>query len=520
MAKRRRRQSGVTVQEINWPIACQHAAPAAAPPSQPLPDVGGESHAAVWDPAALLPLADLQDLRSRSQVATASGNNNAAREVSRAARLRRLQQQFAELCRGAPVSAGGTPVAAPGIFEQFHFTWLFATTLAQKGQDLRAEDPLLPRVVAKGPVCQAMRTELRRALQRSLPDESAACIVDEMMAAAAAEAGEAAAELAEPETGDLGVSLQSVGGQIDLRWRDTNLRLSHAHYGKLRVLWARRQTASENAGSEAAAAARFRVDLFCLLLRYRTIRCSQFHAALPPPVFDWLKGPSCGVQLEGMASPLNCRWSSFCSAFPDTDGPFGSLGSFYSFRPIKGSFEVNPPFVESMYLAVADHCTQLLTEAEVAGEELAFTIIVGATVAVQDGEAWDVLRTSRFSQAGVMVPAKDHQYVDGGQHTRTKTADQIKVPLVSVCDTCVFFWNTSKAAERWPVDQSVMDNALAAFRSTGVDTSNGAVVGSGGSGGGAGGYGNKRKADRVRQRKDRHRQKKRRQQRKQHGEPG
>ena len=80
MAKRRRRQSGVTVQEINWPIACQHAAPAAAPPSQPLPDVGGESHAAVWDPAALLPLADLQDLRSRSQVATASGNNNAARE--------------------------------------------------------------------------------------------------------------------------------------------------------------------------------------------------------------------------------------------------------------------------------------------------------------------------------------------------------------------------------------------------------------------------------------------------------
>jgi phosphorylated CTD-interacting factor 1 len=40
-----------------------------------------------------------------------------------------------------------------------------------------------------------------------------------------------------------------------------------------------------------------------------------------------------GVEAEGFASPLNCRWLRYCSAFPDTDAPFGSLGSFFGFRP-------------------------------------------------------------------------------------------------------------------------------------------------------------------------------------------
>ena len=39
-----------------------------------------------------------------------------------------------------------------------------------------------------------------------------------------------------------------------------------------------------------------------------------------------------GVKCEGFASPLNCRLGAghFCSAFPDTDAAFGSLGSFFN----------------------------------------------------------------------------------------------------------------------------------------------------------------------------------------------
>ncbi|CAN0172925.1 unnamed protein product [Phaeothamnion confervicola] len=41
-------------------------------------------------------------------------------------------------------------------------------------------------------------------------------------------------------------------------------------------------------------------------------------------------------QLECFASPLNCRYSSFCSAFKDVDSRFGSIGSFFEFHPNEG----------------------------------------------------------------------------------------------------------------------------------------------------------------------------------------
>ena len=55
---------------------------------------------------------------------------------------------------------------------------------------------------------------------------------------------------------------------------------------------------------------------------------------------------------------------------------------------------MNPPFVEAMYLAVAEHCTELLAAADAHGKALTFAIIVGATEAAQKGAAWEALRSS------------------------------------------------------------------------------------------------------------------------------
>jgi len=40
-----------------------------------------------------------------------------------------------------------------------------------------------------------------------------------------------------------------------------------------------------------------------------------------------------------------CALIRYCSALPSLDGCFGSLGSFFDFRPLLESFEANPPFV-------------------------------------------------------------------------------------------------------------------------------------------------------------------------------
>jgi Phosphorylated CTD interacting factor 1 WW domain len=59
-----------------------------------------------------------------------------------------------------------------------------------------------------------------------------------------------------------------------------------------------------------------------------------FQAACPEAVFDVLQQSFLKVQHECFASPLNCYYGSYCSAFATTfDGPFGSLGSFWDLDP-------------------------------------------------------------------------------------------------------------------------------------------------------------------------------------------
>eukprot|EP00116_Pleurobrachia_bachei_P004422 sb/3464684/ len=83
------------------------------------------------------------------------------------------------------------------------------------------------------------------------------------------------------------------------------------------------------------------------------------HAALPRKAFDLLNRKF-GVTFECFASPLNCYFSQYCSAFPDIDCYFGSRGSFFEFKPKSGSFQANPPFSEEVMMAMADHMISLL----------------------------------------------------------------------------------------------------------------------------------------------------------------
>ena len=68
--------------------------------------------------------------------------------------------------------------------------------------------------------------------------------------------------------------------------------------------------------------------IFQVLCRYSSAqgghyRAGAMQAAVPEEVLDVL-GRRLGVTMECFASPFNCYWSRFGSAFPDTDAPFGS----------------------------------------------------------------------------------------------------------------------------------------------------------------------------------------------------
>jgi hypothetical protein len=91
-----------------------------------------------------------------------------------------------------------------------------------------------------------------------------------------------------------------------------------------------------------------------MALRYGAMRSRGQQWAVPRGVCKRLYDEH-NLRNEGFASPLNAcllGWADthFCSAFPDTDGVFGSIGGFFSAKlsAYAGAWLVNPPFVEEL----------------------------------------------------------------------------------------------------------------------------------------------------------------------------
>jgi hypothetical protein len=187
--------------------------------------------------------------------------------------------------------------------------------------------------------------------------------------------------------------------------------------------------------------------------------------ALCPPVFACLQR-SWGVHCEGFASPLNASLPSFCSAFPDVDAPFGSLGSFFSLalaQPptlLSGSFELNPPFCVTLYADLIAACTALLHAADAANSPLSFALVVGGTEPALASPALSALPASPFFRGQLHVGVGTHVYVCGRQHMQ-----QQRLPF-RACDTAVYFLQSAAAATKWPVTDTALDQLRAAFEAT------------------------------------------------------
>lgn len=157
----------------------------------------------------------------------------------------------------------------------------------------------------------------------------------------------------------------------------------------------------------------FETSLFCMLMRYRALDGGEFQAACPDEVFEFMRCEF-SVSMECFASPLNAstHTSGYCSAFPDVDTPFGSVGSFFSWVPDEGSFEANPPFeLVTMHL-MAQRFDELL---HTSSQPLSFTIVVPKW---NDDSCtmWNVMSNSPFLVQQFDIPKGKHMFYRGQQH--------------------------------------------------------------------------------------------------------
>ncbi|KAL1514473.1 hypothetical protein AB1Y20_003572 [Prymnesium parvum] len=315
-----------------------------------------------------------------------------------------------------------------------------------------------------------------------------------------------------------------------------------------RLAWLRRQHAQVVGGRSAEACADeaaliadepleslFRKRTFQMLARYDGMgggsAGSGNHAAVPPEVFevfeDWAQVPR-GACIECFASPLNHRVADdteaavkrnpggkkgskkqqqlraqsqppspppaspppagparFFSAFPVTDAPFGSRGSFLAEDSLSSSLLsegghtlllFNPPFFARHMDQIAprlDRFLETLTEQEdIADQSAAPPPRVTALVVVPamgERRSYEVphlveLMTSPFFRAQLTVRAGEHAYCHGLAHKRTHSPS---TRHISGFDTSIFlFSNLSDPPARKRNFETLLKKVSAAFRST------------------------------------------------------
>jgi hypothetical protein len=212
----------------------------------------------------------------------------------------------------------------------------------------------------------------------------------------------------------------------------------------------------------------FLKSLYSCLARYEAIKGAGYQCAVPPIAFDAACNElGLGTTIECFASPFNCRYHNYCSAFPDLEGRFGSLGSFFddqAFFPIAGSFEANPPFVPEIMWAMNDKLERILSDPK--AQALSFLVVVPVWGVTGIGYV-EQLEASQFAVAKARVPAADHSFCDGAQH-KTPRTDNLRP---SSWDTAVIVLQNAAGARLWPIENEQLERTFcAALRRSAAST--------------------------------------------------
>ena len=404
-------------------------------------------------------------------------------ELRRFACLNGLRQLFRDRC--AALSLRTLPINALERW-RFNCKWqeeeAASIAASNTAEEIAAGDALLPT----GPPQRADATFAADLCRAGLQPAQAEQLVAGLraasvqaatelaqMAAAAAASSSAASNLPSSAPEAALVQKRLPGGVRQLQWGGEDeasgdatagggdvcvkpsVRVTEATIEKLRALHARHSSCEADEDPTAAAAATattattataFELRLFAVLLRYEAIGGAGFQAALGGSVFRELQ-TSLGVNFECFASPLNCYYGAYCSAFPDLDAPFGSRGSFARFSPKRGAYECNPPFVDVIIDACALQMIRLLETAQAAGEPLAFAVVLPGWA---DSKGYNALLAAPLLRRSLLVAAVDHGYIDGAQHARRRAYRE------STYDTMLFLLQTDAHAAGHPIDDSAM----------------------------------------------------------------
>ena len=158
-------------------------------------------------------------------------------------------------------------------------------------------------------------------------------------------------------------------------------------------------------------------DVHLCLCKYQLLEGRGLQWALPHELFDYLRVKlQCHTEL--FASPLNHYYTNYYSLFP-SDKAFGSLGSFFSapdsaFTVNGGCFQVNPPFIDSVFTAVTQRVLRLLNTTK---QPLTFVYIMPKWV---NFRTYRWLCDSIYCVKVIVLRPNEHSYYQAETNTYVK----------------------------------------------------------------------------------------------------
>ena len=175
-----------------------------------------------------------------------------------------------------------------------------------------------------------------------------------------------------------------------------------------------------------------------MIVRYACLLQRGQQWSIPTPVYRYFVEQH-GVTIEGFASPINSRILTlnradlnFCSLFPDTDAPFGSLGDFFQVDFTGKHIVANPPFVpavmDRMLLKINESCRQAAAK----GGYVRFFVIVPEWIK-PPAEFYVGLMNSPYCVFDFQLPGGSYYYVDlSGARIAVKFHSHIFILSVNV----------------------------------------------------------------------------------------
>ncbi|KAL1500302.1 hypothetical protein AB1Y20_012968 [Prymnesium parvum] len=427
-----------SLDELLASMGSQRAAAALAERHTPPPSYTPQTASvgeAVWDPS--VPTHSPRDLRAADapSLATELARAHALRRLQAGVEAELLQHVGPAVLRRLEVKSSQTLRNGNGLVDR----WLAQRRLAARDGTTPRADPLLPLPHA----CAAEVPELIEELQRGGASAESAEAAANGMGRVASEALEEFLRRCRklPPPGSPVLMDRDGCETVEVRCGKVAHSINRPHCLKLLELY-RRSTGCEVGMREP----KFVAALFTVLTRYEALGGAGMQAALNGGVFEVLKCRF-GVTSECFASPFNCRWSSYCSAFPDTDALFGSMGDFFSVfggpQVIEGSFEANPPFIPAVIGEMGRTMNSALKAADHAGVALSFVVVVPSW-SEDKADRFASLANSAYLRRQLVAHHREHHYFEGAQHQR-----RVGKMRRATCDTAIYILQTASAAQRW-----------------------------------------------------------------------